>query len=256
MLFDVDHVGSNLGPSLDFATNRNVSVPMDCPFSPSALFMMDSQPFRNPEATALDITISQSDQFQSVHHNFQAIPGTELIRRPSPILQIPNATASTPPMNMDLDTFSHLLSNAAISDLTSGFLDYVVRYRFGPATDLRGTTIKPFATSLYTGSSWRIMAWKEGEDVDVMAISKAREDGGPMSGIFHYGIQKYWGQTRRGNKRWNKRVVGWYVHEPKDIEELAAASQQFFMETHVPIASEESFQNGQREDGGRNKGPA
>jgi len=96
------------------------------------------------------------------------------------------------------------------------------------------------------------MAWNEGEDVDVMAISKPCTQG-PSSVLLHYGIGRCFRDFGRG-KKWNKGVVGWYVREPKDIEELAMASRQFLMD--IPsscITKEKTFVNGERRESGNKK---
>ena len=75
----------------------------------------------------------------------------------------------------------------------------------GSISGLRATMIQPFSNKY---APWPLLAWKEGDDIDVMAIFKVSNSVAPCSCHMHYGVGRCWGeQGKRGQSRILRR---WY----------------------------------------------
>jgi hypothetical protein len=101
----------------------------------------------------------------------------------------------------------------------TAILDYLGRYK--PTRDkssaLRATQIRPISNSY---KPWPVLSWKEGDDIDVLAIFKINEEG-PCSCLMHYGQERCWGTDGR---RWTTSYTAWSVNSIDHIQELFVAA--------------------------------
>ena len=184
-------------------------------FSPRTMLAL--QLFPDTPGFALNITTTDQAQFPEDRESLPDV-GNQLVTIPrSPTPAFPPLT--NPHISMKSDDLRALLFRNTRSDMVQTLLNYLDDHTFsGNVTDIRATMITPFATILYEHSIWPLMTWKESCNVDVMAIFKVPVHG-PCSVLLHYGSERAW-------DGWKDELVGWYVREMREIEELLIASWQ------------------------------
>jgi len=99
--------------------------------------------------------------------------------------------------------------------------DYLDRYKATRETTsaLRATQILPFSSEY---RQWPLVSWREGDDVDVMALFKILgEPGSPASCLLFYGNERCWGAD---GQRWKASYIAWSVTSIEHIRELFLAA--------------------------------
>lgn len=156
---------------------------------------------------------------QGTSHSETAIDLEGSISLPSPR----NATLQTitPTRFGDLTSEALLtfIASRTTADIAPVITDHLERHvSKGSISGLRATMIQPFSNKY---APWPLLAWKEGDDIDVMAIFKVSNSVAPCSCLVHYGVGRCWGEQ---GKRWTKSYIAWTVMSMEYMEELFVAA--------------------------------
>lgn len=167
------------------------------------------------------------------------------LSRLSPVPALRKVDSASRFCNLYYMDLYQLLSAQMPPQAATAIADYLDRYKATRETTsaLRVTQIRPFSSQY---RPWPIVSWREGDDIDALALFKIEGEGSPASCLMFYGNERCWAAD---GKRWKTSYVAWSVTSIEHIRELFLAAahiggiitpaEYLFSEESVPPSAEE-----------------